>query len=241
MSSKKPTVRNKKTPKTTTFSHNNLTLSHIDPLTANQQKAFEAFFQNQNLILTGVAGTGKTFIAMYLAFNEVFNNFKKGARKVIVVRSAVPTRDIGFLPGTEQEKMAVYITPYKAMINQLFGRGDCLDIIKQKSMFEVLSTSFIRGTTIDNAVIIVDEVQNLTFHELDSIITRVGENTRIIFCGDIVQTDLNKSKYDTSGLLKFQQILRKMSHFEEIEFTLDDIVRSGLVKEYLITKHGLNV
>lgn len=208
------------------------------PITQTQQQTFESFDHGDNLLLHGLAGTGKTFISMYLALREVLeeHNYKQ----VIVIRSVVPTRDIGFLPGNAKEKSKVYEGPYYAICNELFGRGDAYDILKAKNTIDFMTTSFLRGTTINNAIVIVDEVNNMTLHELDSIITRLGKNCRIIFCGDFRQSDLLKES-ERKGLLEFMSILQHMRAFSHIEFTQDDIVRSGLVKQYIITKDKLGI
>ena len=205
-------------------------LSHIEPLTSNQSAAFASWAEGQNLLLHGMAGTGKTFIGMYLALQEVIQGHYK---RLVIVRSAVPTRDIGFLPGSIEEKLKVYEQPYSAIANQLFKRGDAYDILKNKFMLEFLPTSFVRGTTLDNCIVLVDEINNLTFHELDSVITRLGKNTRMILAGDMMQSDLGIEK---TGLPRFMNIIEKMGLFDTFEFDIEDIVRSGLVKQYLITK-----
>jgi len=206
----------------------------INPRTENQANAFDAFDEEDNLLLHGVAGTGKTFISLYLALDDVFNG-EDLKRSVTIVRSVVPTRDIGFLPGKESEKTAVYEQPYQAICRELTNRGDGYDVLKQRGIIKFTTTSYIRGLTLDNTIVVVDECQNMTFHELDSIITRVGENTRIIFCGDFRQTDLNKP-WDQSGIKEFMNILDCMNGFSSVEFDYDDIVRSGLVREYIMAK-----
>ena len=203
----------------------NFELKEIEPLTRNQLKAFES---NKNLVLHGIAGTGKTFISSYLAYDDMI---KGEYQKLIIIRSAVPTRDIGFLPGTEKEKSSVYEEPYKDISNDLFGRGDAYEILKQKNLVEFMTTSFIRGITLRDAVILIDECQNMSFHELDSIITRMGENCRVIFCGDFQQADLK-----VNGLKEFFSILERMHAFTFIEFEIEDIVRSDFVKQYIISK-----
>lgn len=200
-------------------------LYEIDPLTKNQLHAFES---DKNLVLCGSAGTGKTFISFYLAFDDIIKNIYS---RLILIRSAVSTRDIGFLPGTEEEKSRVYEEPYYAIAAEIFHRSDAYEVLKSKYLLEFMITSYIRGLTINDAVIIVDECQNMTLHELDSIITRVGQNCRIIFCGDFKQSDLK-----TNGMHDFLRILRRMEEFDVIEFTVDDIVRSDFVKKYLIAK-----
>lgn len=203
----------------------NLRLQEIEPLTKNQLAAFES---NNNLVMHGLAGTGKTFISSYLAYDDIEKGY---ADTLIIIRSAVPTRDIGFLPGSEKEKSAVYEEPYKDVATHLFDRGDAYEIMKQKNIVQFMTTSFIRGITLRNAVIIVDECQNMSFHELDSIITRVGENCRIMFCGDFRQSDLKRNE-----LLSWLKVLERMEEFDFIEFGVDDIVRSEFVKKYIIAK-----
>jgi phosphate starvation-inducible PhoH-like protein len=207
-----------------------LVLTEVEPLTRNQVKAFDS---TKHLILHGLAGTGKTFISSYLAFDDM----AKGAfEKLVIIRSAVPTRDIGFLPGTEKEKSSVYEEPYKDIANEIFGRGDAYGILKQKSLVEFMTTSFIRGITLKHAVILIDECQNMSFHELDSIITRIGQGCRVIFCGDFRQADLKQN-----GMQDFMKILKRMGDFDFIEFEVEDIVRSEFVKNYIIAKNELNL
>lgn len=208
----------------------NLDLKEIDPLTKNQLRAFES---QKNMILHGLAGTGKTFISSYLALDDIL---KREYDKLVIIRSAVSTRDLGFLPGTEKDKSAVYEEPYKNIAIELFSRGDAYEILKTRGLVEFMTTSFIRGITLKNAVILVDECQNMTFHELDSIITRMGENCRVIFCGDFRQADLKHN-----GLEDFITILKKMGEFDFIDFQIEDIVRSDFVKQYIIAKHELNL
>jgi predicted ribonuclease YlaK len=184
-----------------------------------------------------MAGTGKTFCALYLALKDVLNP-KSKQRKVYIIRSAVPTRDVGFLPGSLKEKIKQYENPYRSICSHIFSRGDAYDVLKGKDLVEFMSTSFVRGDTYDDCTLIVDEMQNLSFHELDSVITRAGENTRIIFSGDFKQSDLLNS-HDRRGLEDFLKILANMRSFSRIEFGVQDVVRSGLVKEYLINKDKL--
>ena len=212
-------------------------ITTIDPQTENQAKVFDAFDDGNNLLLHGVAGSGKTFISLYLALDDIFNG-EDLKRSVTIIRSVVPTRDMGFLPGKETEKTAVYEQPYQAICKELTNRGDGYDVLKQRGIIKFTTTSYIRGLTLDNTIVVVDECQNMTFHELDSIITRVGDNTRIIFCGDFKQTDLNKP-HDQSGIKEFMSILRRMNGFNSVEFNYDDIVRSGLVKDYIMAKDDI--
>ena len=212
----------------------------IKPLTPNQEAFFDQYDEDKNLVAYGCAGTGKTFITLYRALRDVLDP-KKPYEKVYIVRSLVATREIGFLPGDHEDKSWLYQIPYKHMVKYMFQMQDdaafemLYSNLKAQGTIDFWSTSFIRGTTFDNSILIVDEFQNLNFHELDSIITRVGENSKIMFCGDASQTDLQKTN-DKNGIVDFMNILRKMPSFDIIEFGIDDIVRSGLVKEYIIAK-----
>ena len=218
----------------------NTYLLDIEPITENQKKLFESYSQDKHLVAYGTAGTGKTFISLYNALADILDETTP-YEKIYLVRSLVSTREIGFLPGDHEDKADIYQIPYKNMVKYMFQMPSDADFemlygnLKAQDSIKFWSTSFIRGTTLDNAIIIVDEFQNLNFHELDSIITRVGENSRIIFCGDASQTDLVKTN-DRNGIHDFLNILRKMPSFDIIEFGIDDIVRSGLVKEYIIAK-----
>jgi|TARA_R110000796_G_scaffold65603_3_gene151502 phosphate starvation-inducible protein PhoH len=211
-----------------------MVLRSIQPKTSNQSRTFTEYQRGNHLLLQGVAGTGKTFISSYLAMNEVFNQ-NTGKQKLVIVRSVVPTRDMGFLPGSQKEKQKAYELPYISIFTELFGRGDAYDVFKNKNMVEFISTSFIRGITLSDSIVLVDECQNLTFHELDSIVTRIGENTRIIFSGDFRQSDLERSG-DRQGILDFMKIVNSIKGFETINFVEEDIVRSELVKSYIIAK-----
>jgi len=218
-------------------------LVDIEPLTPAQEKVFTDWESDKNLFMFGAAGTGKTFIALYLALQEVLKE-DSPYDKVYVVRSLVSTREIGFLPGDHEDKSSLYQIPYKNMVKYMFEMPDDNSFemlygnLKTQETISFWSTSFIRGTTFDRAIIIVDECQNLNFHELDSIITRVGEDTKIIFAGDVQQTDLVKAN-EKNGILDFMSILRLMDEFGMIEFGVDDIVRSGLIKSYLVSKISL--
>ena len=215
----------------------------IKPLTDNQTLAFESYEMGKNLLLHGAAGTGKTFITLYLALQEVLDE-NTPYDKIYIVRSLVPTREIGFLPGDHEDKSALYQIPYKNMVRYMFSMPDdnsfdmLYDNLRAQETISFWSTSFIRGVTLDNAIVIVDEFSNLNFHELDSMITRVGEDSKIMFCGDITQSDLVRENEKT-GVSDFISILQSMQEFTCIEFGIDDIVRSGLVKSYLISKYNL--
>ena len=216
--------------KNRTLNSSGLVLHDIEPLTRNQVLAFES---ERNLVLQGVAGTGKTFISCYLAFDDMTKGMYK---QLIIIRSAVPTRDIGFLPGSEKEKASVYEEPYKDIAVELFQRGDSYEILKTKGLLHFMTTSYLRGITLKDAVIIVDECQNMSFHELDSIVTRVGTNCRVIFCGDFRQADLAKN-----GLQDFIRVLKAMDQFDLIDFEIKDIVRSDFVKDYITAKTDLGL
>ena len=218
----------------------NTYLLDIEPITENQKKLFDSYAEGKQIVAYGTAGTGKTFISLYNALADVLDETTPYER-IYLVRSLVSTREIGFLPGDHEDKADIYQIPYKNMVKYMFQMPTDADFemlygnLKAQETIKFWSTSFIRGTTLDNAIIIVDEFQNLNFHELDSIITRVGENSRIIFCGDASQSDLVKTN-DRNGIHDFLNILRKMPSFDIIEYGIDDIVRSGLVKEYIISK-----
>ena len=215
-------------------------LVDIEPITDNQKRLFDSYGGGKHIIAYGAAGTGKTFITLYNALKDVLSE-NTPYDKIYIVRSLVATREIGFLPGDHEDKSSYYQIPYKNMVKYMFQMPSDADFemlygnLRSQETIKFWSTSFLRGTTLDDAIIVVDEFQNLNFHELDSIITRVGENTKIVFCGDASQTDLTKTN-ERNGIVDFMKIIRAMPSFEMIEFGIDDIVRSGLVKEYLIAK-----
>ena len=231
------------TKKNKEINHNNLTA--IKPIGDNQKMVFTSWKKGKNQFLFGAAGTGKTFISLYLAMNDIFD-LKKPHDKVVLVRSLIPTREIGFLPGDEEDKAALYQIPYQNMVQFMFEQPNeqqfntLYDRLKSQGSLFFLSTSFLRGLTFDNSIIIVDECQNLNFHELDTIITRVGQDSKIVFCGDFDQTDLLKQN-EKNGLHSFLRILEEMDEFNCTEFTLGDIVRSGFVRNYLINKIKLGI
>ena len=219
-------------------------LVDIDPLSDNQKRLFESYQEGKHIVAYGCAGTGKTFITLYNALRDVLSETTPYER-IYLVRSLVATREIGFLPGSHEDKADIYQIPYKNMVKYMFQMPTDADFemlygnLKQQDTIKFWSTSFIRGTTIDQAIVLVDESQNLNFHELDSIITRVGEDAKIMFCGDASQTDLQKTN-EKNGILDFMKIIEQMPEdFAMIEFDVNDIVRSGLVREYLVRKMAM--
>ena len=216
----------------------NLNAKKVEPITEAQREMFASFMQGQNVVACGSAGTGKTYVATYLALQEVFAQRKN---KIVFVRSAVPTRQIGHLPGDLNEKSLVYTTPFKQIVDDLCENGTAYNILTTKGVIEFMTTSFIRGITLDNCVIIVDESQDCTWHELNSLMTRCGKNTQIVFCGDTKQNDLIKNKHDVSGFADFMKVAGSMEEFDIIKFYSSDIVRSGLVKSWILAceRHNL--
>ena len=217
----------------------------VKPITDNQKVVFETWKKNKNQFLFGAAGTGKTFCALYLAMQSVLD-LKTSYEKVVLVRSLIPTREIGFLPGDEEDKAALYQVPYQNMVQFMFEQpneqsfSNLYDRLKGQGTLFFLSTSFLRGLTLDNAIIIVDECQNMNFHELDTITTRVGQDSKIMYCGDFDQSDLQRTN-EKNGLHDFLRILEEMEEFNCTEFTIGDIVRSGFVRNYLINKIKLGI
>lgn len=211
-------------------------MRQINPMTETQEDMFHSYLSGRNVAAIGTAGTGKTMCALYLALKDVLESPE--FEQVVIVRSAVQTREQGFMPGTQAQKEAIYSVPYADIACDLFGRGDAWDILKQKRQVKFMTSSFVRGLTFDNSIIVVDECQSMTYHELDSIITRVGESSKIIFCGDTRQDDLvgSRNRNDISGLANFLDVLKGIPSFDIVSFGTEDIVRSGLVKEYIIAK-----
>ena len=231
------------TKKNKEINHNSLVT--IKPITDNQKQVFSSWKKEKNQFLFGCAGTGKTFVSLYLALQDVFN-LKTKYDRVVLVRSLIPTREIGFLPGDEEDKAALYQVPYQNMVQFMFEMpneqqfNSLYDRLKGQGSLFFLSTSFLRGLTFDNTIVIVDECQNLNFHELDTIITRIGQDSKIIFCGDFDQTDLQRTN-EKNGLFNFVKILEEMEEFNCTEFTIGDIVRSGFIRSYLINKIKLGI
>lgn len=237
---KRLTKRERRVLKQTTNTTNgsfNSSLKDFSPLTSNQAQVFKHFDGDSHLVLHGLAGTGKSFISLYLALRSILSGVSD-YNKVIIVRSVVPTREMGFLPGSVKEKIKVYEQPYETICTELFDRGDAYSVLKSKNYIEFMSTSFIRGITLDNCIVLVDEVQNMLFGELDSVITRIGKNSKLVLCGDFRQSDLQKD-IDRRGLLEILRILKEMDYFKYVEFGEQDIVRSDFVKQYIIQKSRL--
>ena len=210
-------------------------IRNIQPLSENQEKTFTAYDEGKHLVLSGSAGSGKSFLAMYLALKDLVKGSHQDYKKLIIIRSAVPSRDLGFVPGTLEEKSKVYQDPYKNIANELIGRGDAWHFLLNKEIIEFQTTSFLRGLTFTDCIIIFDEFQSATFHEIDTVLTRVGENCRFILCGDFNQNDLSIKK-EKSGFQDAMKILEKLDDVVEVRFTIKDVVRSGFVKKYLIEK-----
>lgn len=225
-----------------------VTLDHLvelQPLTKNQEKLFDFYDEGKNIIAYGYPGVGKTLCLLYKALEEVLDPTTP-YKKVIVVRSTVATRDLGFLKGSVEDKIGEYERPYKYMIKNLFDLNSDEEYemlygnLKAQKSFYFMSTSFVRGMTFDSSIIIVDEFSNLNYHELDSIITRIGVDSKIHFSGDLEQSDLVKQS-ERNGAATFLRILSEMELFERIDFQIEDIIRSDLVKEYIIAKHKLGL
>jgi predicted ribonuclease YlaK len=235
MAKKRQNTKNK--PKSSLLGSSCLHLEEIQPLTVNQATFFDNYDLGLSQVLLGSSGTGKTFLSMYKAFEEI-NNLRNGYRKIVVVRSAVPTRDMGFMPGTLDEKGEVYELPYKQICNELFKNGTAYEVLKKHRDIEFITTSFVRGVTLDHAIILVDEFSSLNGHELESIVTRAGKHSKILFCGDFVQSDLTKLS-EKEGSKKFLEVLASMpTHFAINSFTEGDIVRSSLVRDFIITRNA---
>jgi len=219
------------------FKSPSFNLKRVNPITENQRKTFELFDEGKHLLLTGTAGTGKTFLSLYLSLSEMMLPDCE-QNKIYIIRSVVPTRDMGFLPGNQKEKMKVYEAPYYGICTELYGRSDAYEILKQKNAVEFMSTSFVRGITMNDCFVIVDEMQNMTASELHSVFTRIGERCRVIFSGDLKQNDLGNGR-EKSGFADFIKVLNRMPKVGSVEFNRNDIVRSQLLKEYIITREVL--
>lgn len=208
-------------------------LRHIHPLNPTQEEMFVDFMNGNHICAVGSAGTGKSFCALYLAFNQILAK-DTPQDKIIIVRSAVPTRDVGFMPGTLEEKVSLYEQPYKDMCIELFGREKTYDDMKNAGVIRFVTTSFIRGLSWNNAVIIADEIQSMNFHEINTVITRCGHETKLILCGDHKQNDLLHKKTDQSGIGQLLRVLPHVADFSIVNFTKYDIVRGDFVKQWII-------
>lgn len=212
-------------------------LQDVEPLNGKQHEFFANYAGGKSQVLSGSAGTGKTFMTLFKAFEEILKA-KVNYRRIVIIRSAVATRDIGHLPGTLEEKQAIYEIPYVGICNELFGRGDAYALMKKNGIIDFMLTSYVRGITLDETIVIVDEFQNLTAHEADSIVTRLGKGSKIIFCGDTCQTDFTRN--NEKDIDKFLAVVNRMPQWFDInEFESGDIVRSGIVKEYIKTKERM--
>lgn len=237
--SKKPKNRNANKEQANEKKAAHFELRQIKPLTPNQEKVFASYQKGYHLMLHGFAGTGKTFCALYLALNEILTG-NSIYNKIVIIRSVVPSRDMGFLPGSMKEKIQVYEEPYREICDSLFGRGDGYDILKMKGLIQFTTTSYLRGLTFNNAIVILDESQNLSFQECDTVMTRMGDESRLIVCGDFRQTDLNKP-HEKEGITQLMKITKKINTFDHVEFEKEDIVRSGLVRSYIIQKDAMGL
>jgi len=232
---------NKGTYQPSVIKQQHLDLKDIYPITDNQVRTLNYYKQGDNLLLYGCAGTGKTFLSMYLALREIMDG-RTRRTKLVIIRNAQSSKDIGFLPGTEKQKLEVYEAAYRAICSELFHRDDAYEILKQKGVIEFHGTSFLRGTTIEDAIILVDEVQNQRYVELRTVLTRTGDHSRVILCGDTKQDDLTSERYkESSGLPNMIKVLQNMDSISSVQFTIDDIVRSGFVRDFIISENELGL
>ena len=218
---------------------NTLSLDFVRPKTDNQKKIFSQYFQKKHILIHGLPGTGKTFISLFLALKDLLSD--SGIEKIIIIRSAVSARELGFMPGSAKDKMRVFEEPYFEICSKLFDREDAYTQLKMRKMIDFSPTSFLRGITFENAVVIVDEVQNLNDHEISTVITRMGQGSRMLLCGDFRQSDFATKGLEESGINNLFKIIRLMPSFTHVEMGINDIVRSGLVKEYLEARHELGL
>jgi phosphate starvation-inducible protein PhoH len=216
-----------------------LVLENVRPKTENQKKIFSQYFQKKHIFIHGLPGTGKTYISLYLALKDLLSD--SNIEKVLIIRSAVSARELGFMPGSAKDKMRAYEEPYYEICSKLFDRDDAYTQLKMRKMIDFTPTSFLRGVTWDNHVVIVDEVQNLNDHEISTVITRMGQGSRIIFCGDFRQSDFVTKGLEESGITNLFKIIRLMPSFTHVEMGINDVVRSGIVREYLEARMELGL
>ena len=212
----------------------------IKPKTDTQADLFESYFQGNNIVASGFPGTGKTYISMWLALNSILSE-EHAQKKLVIVRSAVASREIGFLPGSKEEKMEPFEAPYKDILHDLIGKSRAYEDMVDAGKIEFMPTSYLRGLTWDNCVVVVDEIQNMSAQEIHTIMTRVGKNTRVIVCGDTSQNDLEGKRFEASGMSDFLRIAERVNSFDTIPFTKHDIIRSGFVKEWILAKEDLGL
>jgi phosphate starvation-inducible PhoH-like protein len=223
----------KKRTKTSYTVDKNLSMTAIQPITKNQELVFKHYRDGHHIIMSGCAGTGKTFQALSLALRDVITT--RNFEKIIIIRSSVQARSLGYLPGNEREKMEVYEAPYESICKEIFCRGDSYQIMKNKGLIEFQSTSFLRGMTFSGCIVILEEAQNCNFHEIETVVTRIGEDCKLIVTGDIRQSDLyDNKKENISGFDLFVHIAKDMEQFKIVDFKYDDIVRSSFVKDFII-------
>ncbi len=213
-------------------------LKSIRPLNQAQGDMYQAWVNDYDLCAYGSAGTGKSFLALYLALSDVLNE-KTETEKIIIVRSIVSVRDPGHLPGELCEKVAPHEAPYQAIFHELMGKANTYENMKDAGVVEFVTTSFLRGLTWNNAIIVLDESQNMSDVEINSAMTRVGKNSKVMVLGDMKQNDFLHSKKETSGFAQSMRIMEKMSEFALIKFLPQDIVRSGFCKSWILASEEL--
>lgn len=224
-------------PKRKNWTHHDL--KKIRPKTESQRMLMESFMNGNNVVASGYPGTGKTYLSLWLALHAILDNDSE-YNKVVIVRSAVASREIGFLPGTKEEKMEPFEAPYKDILGDLIGRNAYEDM-RDAGKLEFMPTSYLRGLTWDNCVVIIDEIQNLSWMEIHTVITRLGKNSKLLVCGDQSQNDLEGKRFEESGMGKFLQVAAHISRIDIVNFVKEDVVRSGFVKEWIIAKEDLNL
>lgn len=209
----------------------NMSMRKISPLNEAQRQMMEAFYSGSHIVAEGSAGTGKSYVGMFLALGELLDNTVSSVK---IVRSAVPTRDVGFLPGSLEEKIAIYELPYKDIVNELLQSGTAYEVLSKKGVLDFMTTSYLRGLTFRDCVIVIDEFQNMSKAEVFTILTRVGENCRVILCGDTKQKDLSPAQ---SGFDYLTALAKKLpKYIDVVHFTANDIVRSEFVKAVIVAE-----